>query len=363
VTPVDEREWLRVRRHLREHRHALGMEASRRLYPDVLRVAGTPLLSSPAWLPAEPVRLDAVGLRLDPDAAASGPSAQLDGGDRYSELVERLARPAVFDNRTTYRLLDADLAAAQPWMSFGLGRYFDSIDVGESLAHEYAAQVLGLASGLPRRSAVGSPVDPRRRPTNIAVSALTLRHDQERAEARFLLHRRDPAKVGHAGGLYQVLPVGIFQPATEHPGSVRNDFSLWRCLVRECAEELLGHDEAPADGGPLDYDRWPFAVDLAGQAQRGGVRAYCLGMGVDPLTLVTDLLCAVVVDAPVFDRLFAGLVSRNVEGELVGGDGGGPGLRFSGDQVDRLAGREPMQAAGAAALRLTWRHRGSLLAR
>jgi hypothetical protein len=34
------------------------------------------------------------------------------------------------------------------------------------------------------------------------------------------LHHRDATKVGHAGGMIQVIPVGIFQPAGPEPGNV-----------------------------------------------------------------------------------------------------------------------------------------------
>ncbi len=358
----DERDWLRTRTYLRRHRYELSVAAAEQLYPDLPRVAGTPLLTSDAWMPtAGPVPLGAITLEFDPGAppAGAGPPSR-----RYSDLVRRLAAPAVFDNRPTYRLRAADLRDPHQRMRFGTGEYFDGIDTGEAVAHEYAAlssRSSGAVQQGPLRAAVGSPVDPARRPTNVAISALTIRHDRATHDARFLLHWRDPAKVGHAGGLFQVLPVGIFQPATDHPDSVGNDFSLWRCLVREYAEELLGQAETPADAGPVDYDRWPLAAQLTGELERGTIGVHCLGMGVDPLTLATDLLCAVVIEAAVFDRLFGALVSHNAEGSLVGQDAGGPGIPFVADEVERLARREPMQAAGAAALCLAWEHRAALL--
>jgi hypothetical protein len=47
----------------------------------------------------------------------------------------------------------------------------------------------------------------------VAISTLTLRRSAG-GDASFPLHWRDPAKVTHAGGLYQVIPVGIFQPVS-----------------------------------------------------------------------------------------------------------------------------------------------------
>lgn len=342
-----DREWLRVRRYLRDHRFELGVAAGEHLYPGTGRVAGTPLLTIPRWTPAHPVPMDTVALEHEP-VAVEQPEP------RYSATMSRLARPAVFDNRPTYRLLDAVLDGDRPRMRFGDGHYFDGIDTGVAVAHEYAAAHLARTNGtfeqahcskvpfvaqgvgvLPRRDALGDPVDPARRPVNVAISAVTIRAGDA---PRFLAHRRDPASVAHAGGLLQVVPAGIFQPVSEE--TAEHDFDLWRCLQRELAEELLGRDEAT---GRVDYDE-----------RDPGIRPSVLGMGVDPLTLATDLLCAVVVDAATFDRTFSGLVSANAEGEL-------SSHPFTARVVDRFVRTERMQAAGAAVLALAWRHRERLL--
>jgi len=275
-----------------------------------------------------------------------------------------LASPAVFENRSTYRMLSAQLTGDRNRLVFGRGTYFDGIDLGEAAAHEYAAARIDGTS-TPLRDVIGEPSDPERRPTNLAISALTIRHDQHSGDARFLVHWRDPAKVGHAGGLHQVLPVGIFQPSSDHPWNEHNDFSLWRCLVREFAEELLGQAELDGASGPIDYDNWPFAARMTDELHGGTIRAYCVGIGVDPLTLATDLLSVVVIDAPVFDDIFDGLVDRNAEGQLVRIRVTSldrlPGVPFVESEVKRLTRREPMQAAGAAVVATAWRYREQLL--
>ncbi|MGH3976729.1 MAG: helix-turn-helix domain-containing protein, partial [Pseudonocardiaceae bacterium] len=129
----------------------------------------------------------------------------------YSETVAALASPTIFENRSTYRLLCAELHSV-PHMEFGHGSYFDSINVGDAAAHEFTAASLGEITTQDLRAAIGDPCDLARRPSNVALSTLTLRHDRTTGEVTFPLHCRDGAKVGHAGGLYQVLPVGVFQP-------------------------------------------------------------------------------------------------------------------------------------------------------
>src|SRR5580692_4342987 len=149
---ASQRDWLRVRSYLQEHRHGLALEAAGD-YPADRRVAGTPLLAAPGWQPAEPIPLPEVGLEFTsaestppsvaPSARTALDGAALDGaaldgaaldgaaldgaaldgaaapllperpdGTRYrhySDALRDLAAPAVFENRVTYRLTEAVL--------------------------------------------------------------------------------------------------------------------------------------------------------------------------------------------------------------------------------------------------------------
>lgn len=312
-------DWKRVRSHLSAHRYELAAA-----FPEGL--AGTPLLSRPSWVPSAPIPLSALRISFADAPAWDLPAASGDAAyPTYSAAMTALDKPTVFENRPTWRLLDADLAGPSPRLVFGDGWYFDSIDTGEAAAHEHVAALLDGAP-TPLRDAIGDPTDLRRRPANMAISALTVRGGRD-----FLLHWRDPAKVGHAGGLYQVVPVGVFQ--SSGPG----DFDLWRFLLREYAEELLGEPEVAAP----DYTTWPFAVAMTAALDAGDVTADVLGLGVDPLTFATDLLVRVVIAEPVFDELFGARVAVNDEGAV--------SMRpFTPDAIRGL----PMQAAGAALVRL-----------
>jgi hypothetical protein len=289
----------------------------------------------------------------------------------YADAIAALDPPALFDNRPSYRLLAADLVGGAGRMDLSLGRYFDGVNMGEALAHEFAgarpdAPRPAAAGRLPFRELAGDPCDLSRRSAMCAITTLTLRRTAA-GDASFLLHWRDPAKVTHAGGLYQVMPVGIFQPADDNPSSVRSDLSLWRSMAREFSEELLGTAEDYRElGSPLDYGRWPFYRELAAAREAGKLGVACVGLGVDPLTFAADILTVAVFDGDVFDRLFAGLVAANAEGNVIGPSAaaapGGPGIPFTGEAIRRLAGgSESMQAAGAAVLQLAWQHRRSLL--
>jgi hypothetical protein len=365
---ASEREWLRVRSYLQEHRYDLAVDAADD-YPRGRRIAGTPLLGAARWKPVAPIPLRSIELIFQPanaDHVAAGAymrhAAELlpehQDGTRYlqySDVVKELTAPTVFENRSTYRLTGAELRSSRPHMTFGRGRYFEGIDVGEAAAHEYVRVRLGgRAAGL--RTLVADPTDLDRRPVNLAITTMTIRHDRDSGSASFLLHWRDPAKVGHAGGLYQVVPVGIFQPSGEAAWNEQNDFSLWRSMLREFAEELCGHSEDyGSEEHPIDYLSWPFARHLSSELDRGQVRAWCLGLGTDPLTYATDLLTVVVMDSSVFDELFSVSPLGNAEGQVLAAQ------EFDAKVIDRITTREPMQAAGAAVLRLAWRHRRQLL--
>jgi len=427
--------WRRIRRLLNEHRQELAAMAAG-LYPDLPRVAGTDLLCWPGWLPATP--LDLADLRLGWVSAPPPPAADGTGEaaahvlprspagqayPTYAAAIEALDRPALFENRVCYRLLDAELGApdqahadqarpdqarpdqarpdqarpdqarpdqarpdqsrpapaSPPRLRFGPARYFDAVNLGHAVAHELTAAWAAAGTppaapppraaldwpapdwpALPLRASVGDPCALPRRSALTAVTTLTLRRAPGGA-ASFLLHWRDPARVNHAGGLYQVMPAGIFQPVSAARAAQRHDLSLWRCMTREFSEELLGgSEEYPTRAGRLDYGRWPFHRELAAAREAGTLRVSCLGLGVDPLTLATDILTVAVFEAGVFDRMFRGLVTENAEGRVVTEDGSAA-IPFTQATVDRFTGgAEPLQTAGAALLRLAWQHRDHL---
>jgi len=381
-----QQQWLRVRGFLNRHRHELG-RAARDLYPRSWRVAGTPLLARPEWLPAAPVPLDQVALSWQPGWPArgidgTGPETAAvrplrEDASRfgcYAAALGALSPPGLFEDRACYRLLAAAATPGAADLGFGEGRYFEVINVCEAVAHEYAAATLAAGDParppaldeLPLRSLIGDPTDLGRRPVMTAIAVLVLRADRASGGAAMILHWRDPARVASGGGLYQVAPVGVFQPSHDAAWNRANDFSLWRSIVRELAEELLGGGEDyHSDTAPIDYRAWPLHAALAGARRAGRLRVFWLGLGADPLTLAADMLTVAVFDADLFDVTFSGLVRDNDEGRIVTGDGAAgaaAGVAFRAGNIERFAATEPMQPAGAALLRTAWAHRDALLA-
>jgi transcriptional regulator with XRE-family HTH domain len=382
-------EWRLVRSHLNQHRADLARVAAR-LYPPDVRVDRAPLLARPEWLPTRPI--DFVDVQLE---WADGPQAlAVDGTEshaqstcplrapgqrfeRYTSAVRYLATPALFENRPSYRLLDvAWPATGHAKMRFGLATYFDKIDVSEAVGHEFAAacprpdlfasqgSVEELWQQLPFRALLADPFDLRQRAVIPAITTLTLRRKPD-GTAAFLLHWRDSSRVATAGGMYDAIPAGEFQPSSIAPWDITNDFDLWRNVVREFSEELLGTPEHDGSrSAPIDYECWPFYQALERARAEGRISALCLGVGLDALTLAATILTAVVIDNEVFDDVFGDIVRANAEGLTVvaaRGQRAAEGVPFTAQNVERLLTREPMAPPGAACLALAWRHRKTLL--
>jgi hypothetical protein len=364
-----EQQWLRVNDYLRGNRYRLAVEAAGE-YPDAARLAGSTLLSAPAWRLPQPISLSSVRLEFRPDAprpmlpdlASVAPftlPTRADGRryQRYCDVIESLAAPSVFENRPIYRLVSADLTGDEPRLGFARGRFFDGVNVGGPAAFEYAAAALGVTRRRGYREAFGDPTNLSVRSSALATSALTLRYDRSTGTATFPTHYRDPALVDNAGGLYQVIPVGIFQPSGDAAWNEANDFDLWRGLLREYAEELLGASEDyGSEDAPIDYAGWPLARAMTDALATGEIRAYCLGLGTDPLTFAMDLLAVVVIDAPLYDDLFGALVSDNAEGRVIAP------RPFDETAIKELTTDAPLQAAASALLTLAHAHRDVLLA-
>lgn len=381
-------QWRGVRRYLNEHRHDLTLLAQQ-LYPQSWRVADSPLLARQGWIPASPIELDSLALtwsehrlqsEFDGSVSASRLALPLRSDGRpfgsYAQALAELDPPRLLEDRTAYRLLKLHLRGDRATLSFGRGSYFDVINICEAVAHEFSAAVatagdLGAVpprDQLPLRALIGDPItDISRRPVLPAISVLTLKRSADTGAAECLLHWRDPAKVASGGGLYQVTPVGMFQPSSDAPWNETNDFDLWRSIVRELSEELLGTSENyGSDRHPINYDSWPLYRTLGTARRNATLRVFWLGLGIDPLTLVADLLVAAVFDADLFDAVFPRLATVNQEGHLVhvnDDTGATTGLPFTEETVARFTEGEPMQPAGVGLMRLAWRHRDVLLAR
>jgi hypothetical protein len=150
----------------------------------------------------------------------------------------------------------------------------------------------------------------------------------------------------------------MFQPSSIVPAAQREDFDLWRNIMREYAEEFLGEDEHEGDGAPVSYaNTEPFRTLDAGRAS-GRVRVHLLGVALDPLTLAIELLTVAVFEPDLYDHVFADMVQRNDEGSVASTT-----VPFEEHTVRRLLDRSSYALAAAAGgcLSLAWTHRKAIL--
>jgi hypothetical protein len=381
---ASQHDWRRVRRYLNGRRSDLA-KAAARLYPEETRLGGAALLTCPAWMPARPIELGNVVLYwtdeppvalidgTEPEARAQCPlRIPVHRFARYTAAIRYVDSPTLFENRPSFRLLDARWNTAGGRLQFGLSTYFDKLATAEALGHEVAGAALQGSiddlrwSDLPYRRIV-DPFDLAGRHVVPAITTLTLRRDRRPGAATFLLHWRDPARVATAGGIYDVIPAGEFQPSGIVPGSRAADLDLWRNMVREYSEELRGDPEHDgSQGTALDYERWPFYRAMTRARAAGRLTAYCLGIGVDALTLAATIPTVVVIDGDAFDELLGDVVDVNAEGVMVrsiDGEASATGVAFTETNIRRLLDDEPIAPPGAACLELAWQHRDLLLNR
>jgi hypothetical protein len=325
------------------------------------------------WADAVP---DVLVTGSEPEAVATHPlRAPGVRFDRYTLAIRYIDAPTLFENRPSYRLTAVNWGAESGQLTFGLASYFEKLDLCEAVGHEFAGAYLERQEqgggerpswgDLPLRRLVDDPFDAALRAVTPAITTLLIRRRRD-GTATFLLHWRDPAKVATAGGLYDAVPAGEFQPGSVLSAQSPQDFDLWRNIVRELNEELLGAPEFDGSGGPLPYDRWPLLRTLDRARLEGRVRAFAFGVGVDPLTLAVAIPSALVIDDELFDQLFGDIAAENAEGVTVthwaGQDVRG-GIPFTHQNVTQFINNEPMAPPGAACLALAWQHRELLLSR
>lgn len=287
--------------------------------------------------------------------------------ERYTTAIRYLKSPTLFENRHSYRLLGVNWYGDGGELTFGLSTFFDKLDSAEPFAHEAAAAELAGQldwTQLPYRSLVTDPFDLASRAVNPGISTLTIRWNRDDGTGTFFLLQRNPSQVTN-GRHYSLLPAGEFQPASISTDSVATDLDLWRNMVREYSEEMLGQPEHDGSSGrPIDYGTWRFYRDMSAARSSGELRVYALGIVLDALSLNSSIATVAMIESKAFDRIFHDLVETNAEGDVIRSLPGARtvrGLAFDARTVQQLISSEPLGQTSAACLALAWRHRAVLL--
>jgi hypothetical protein len=278
-------------------------EAAHRAHAELLAAAPMNLfIADPAWILAEPLELDQVDVRLTeenevPPVAETGYEPLLRywplGGDdrplrRYHEAVSQFGPPPrLWFNWPSYRLLGVGRRADGGFdLRVGTTTYWDGFDCWSALHFEAACQLRASEAARkkratadasingPYRESLKSPFTLANRNCAIGLSVLTVYRTPK--GAFFYLQRRAAAQVATLGGMAGLFPAGEFQPSSKAHAAIRPDADIWRCVMREFAEEFFGREDLNERGALVDYERESPFRELQQARERGRVRPYVL---------------------------------------------------------------------------------------
>ena len=283
---------------------------------------------------------------------------------RYSDAISAHDPPkesSLWTNNVSYRLVQVDRTSSGGFeLTVARMDYFDGYDCWAALEYESLTRLdAGESFAGPYRSAMGDPFDLATRNVAVGLSVLTVRRDPQLGDS-YYLHLRS-GEDATLPNMFGAVPAGEFQPASKGPGAFINDLSLWKCILREYAEEMLGHPVNDPHGNAPDYDKKVTKLD----SELGrGVRPYILDFGLDPVTLKAGFRIVCIIDNDVFDEVFSDMVPITVEGEVLWSDESKPqsgkarrGFPLTEEKVTEMLQTEGLTAAVRLLIKETWKHR------
>jgi len=375
-------EFKMVRNFLKEHRGTLASSAfefytKENKSTDLHLIEDVPLLIRGEWIPDAPIDISKVKISLDKiyrddvsNILTSTFSELLpycddkNKFDLYSNTIKALDCPTYFSNNKSYRLISLNASDKNnPEMVFSYSRYFEHINIGETLAYEFAKSKKSKRKmNKLRRKHMEDPFSLINRHVLPGTITLTIRHEPG-TEGCFFMHKRGANSVAVGMNTFNVIPAGEFQPSTSSITGADKDFCFWSNIMREYSEEFLGFKEHYKENGlPVNYTKPPF--DAFNKAlNEGKARCYYLGFGIDPLSLKGEILTVCIWDADKFDEVFAEICIDNEEGTLISDRDDNNllvGIPFNEENVMRYIREEENTPPGLACLKLTLEHRDML---
>ena len=377
-------------RAVRRWMRALGNErqivqAAHRAHADLLAPAPMNLfIAEPGWILSEPLDLDRLTVELaDDDDVARVPEESYEplrrywplGPDdkpvaRYHEAVTQFdTPPGIWFNAPSYRLLGVERRTDGGFtLRVGTTTYWDGYDSWAALQFEAAHQLretAGASLAGPYRRSLGTPFSLTNRNCAIGISVLTV--CRTRKGPFFYLQRRGAAQVATMGGMAGLIPAGEFQPSSAAYAAVRSDADVWRCIMREFAEEFLGRQDLTEQRAALaDYERESPFRELQRARLNGWVRPSILDIGFDPVSWKAGIRLVCVFDEDAYLDIFRGMQPDSREGPLELsslhriGDDPLEGMPFDEETVGRYLKDPTITEAARLCIGLTWKHREKL---
>jgi hypothetical protein len=345
------------------------IEAAHRTHQDLLASAPMHLfIAEPAWVLPEPLELDRLTVELaDNDDVPPVAEACYEplrrywplGSDgkpvaRYHEAVNEFDPPKLWFDWPSYRLLGVERRTDGGFtLRVGTTTYWAGFDSWSGLQFEAAHQLRELAAGHPQEStqgtrltgpyrrSLGTPFSLTNRDCAIGLSVLTVY--RTRKDAYFYLQRRG------AGG-----------------GADRLDADIWRCIMREFAEEVLGRADLHERGALVDYEHESPFRELQQARDSGSVRPYILDIGFDPVTWKAGIRLVWIFDEDAHRKIFRGMHPESSEGSVEASSlhrvGKEPlkGMPLNEETVRGYLKDPTITEAARLCIGLTWEHREKL---
>ncbi|MBO6524106.1 MAG: hypothetical protein JJ971_09780 [Balneolaceae bacterium] len=343
-----------------------------------------PLLAKKEWIPDHPIPIQSVKSELveevvpkiKPRTDILPYSSKTKRFSEYHAVIEELIKPPVFYNNRHYRLMDIsmDEKSAKFDISKEPNSYFNKIDYGKTAELEFTDAIKTKnkleSSGLPgnlQKLPSKSSQKYRVQLLNTfkqnkdfsntvilgGVSTLTLIQTKE-GNFRFLMHLRSDDQ-GYAESTRHVVPAGEFQPINEG-NNFETDSNILYNILREYAEEIEGIEEITGkENQRYDYETNPLFKKYFEAINKGDLKIYYLGFGLDPLSLQGEHMTCAIFKEDSFLKLFGSKVkSGNYEGEIIS-DSNIWGMEFNESNIqDQLMGN--ILSAGEAIIMQVRKH-------
>jgi|GEM_PF-4532488 len=387
-----EREFVEAYSYLQASRYelsCLAMQYYKEAYGLEAPIPGVSLLGRRSWIPSRLIDLDLRkpnGLTLSREKKTPSrnelfhkESCYLPWSSNYVKNIQAVnqkivqeikppkhLRPRLF-NAPTYQLLDFGAMPEAFHFVCCRNKYYSYMNSCELLHFEFARAVWMqfIRHGkkpedqklrqlkVPLRKAV-DVFSFGNRCVGIGISTLLIEKDGD--QFQFLKHKRSSSAIIEAIDTEHVVPAGTFQPRREMPLSKDPDFDIYRNILREFGEELLGHkdmEEVKADTVDIIEDR--RISGLHKLFVDGHAKAFFLGWGLDPLTTKAEFLTAVIVNVR---KLRAGYRKFKFKDNWEGRHSPVP---FNEEEIVDFVDGSFTQPAGAGCAKLAWENRDQLL--
>jgi len=285
------------------------------------------VVTAPGWIPDKPIliagsRGSEPKFQFETDAERSPRRPKVpDLDEAFHEVRQSLSLKSEMTNGETYRPLQVEVTQAGLRLTCGPGFYFDYQDSCEILGAELAGWMLknpGLVpnpngTDLPLRKQVEDIFNLRNRCAVLGVSTLLIAVDGNR-KGKYFWHERSQ-EVAVNPGSRSVVPSGTFQPFSANLGSHPGDFNITSTVLREFAEELLGADDFnDAAKHPMSVRDCEQLRPFLSQLDEGRATIHFLGIGIDPVTTVPEVLTAMVFRGDLLMRSVLEDFTPNFEG-------------------------------------------------